>query len=144
MQTSILATLQTWLKRVIQPSLSHLSQHTAGHSGLDDRLCQAQFANSPMVNCWRVHDQTIRLWNAHDGSCLTVLQGHTGGVTLSALVPMDRFWPVPATTPRSDCGVLIAAPLKTLSGHTSWVCCLQPGWSNLASGGEDRTIRLWE
>jgi len=32
-------------------------------------------------------DQTIRLWNAHDGTCLTVLQGHTGGVMSVSFSP---------------------------------------------------------
>lgn len=55
-------------------------------------------------------DQTIRLWNAHDGTCLTVLQGLRVGSLQFALVPMDRFWRVPAKSLRSGCGVLITEP----------------------------------
>jgi len=98
---------------------------------------------APMVKCPLSEDQTIRLWNARNGTCLTVLRVIRVG-SLSALVPMDRFWPVPATTPQSDCGVLLTAP-PSKHCHTRWVWAV--AFSPMVKpspAGEDCTIRLWE
>lgn len=57
-------------------------------------------------------DETIRLWNAHDGTCLTVLQGPRAGSLQSASVPTESFWQVLAKTLRSEYGVLLAEPLS--------------------------------
>ncbi len=92
-------------------------------------------------------DQTIRLWNAHDGTCLTVLQGHTGGVTSVRFSPNGQL----LASASEDASIRLwsvdrGTPLKTLQGHTRWVrtVAFSPDGQTLASGSDDRTIRLWE
>jgi len=79
---------------------------------------------------------TKRFWNAHDGTCLTVLQGHTGGVMSVSFSPNGQILAI-AKTPRSDCGVLIRHHPQNLARTLLGKGCLQPDGQILASGSED-------
>jgi WD40 repeat protein len=92
-------------------------------------------------------DQTIRLWNAHDGTCLTVLQGHRGGVMSVSFSPNGQILAIAS----QDSSIRLwsvdhGTTLKTLQGHSRWVRAVvfSPDGQILASGSEDHTIRLWE
>ena len=92
-------------------------------------------------------DQTIRLWNAHDGTCITTLQGHTGGIMSVSFSPNGQI----LASASEDASIRLwsvahGTILKTLPGHTRcvWAVAFSPDGQTLASGSDDCTIRLWD
>jgi hypothetical protein len=92
-------------------------------------------------------DGAARLWDAHAGTLLANLQGHTGAVWKVAFSPDGAR----LATAGSD-GVArlwdarIGAPLGELRGHRGKVeaVAFSPDGTRLATAGEDQTARLWD
>ena len=102
-------------------------------------------------------DRDLRVWDAGDGRSLVTLRGHTGGVAACALRADDRA----ALSASSDRTARIwdvsrGSLTRLLTGHGEAVttCAFSPrplrsgamkraAWL-AATGGADRTVRVWE
>eukprot|EP00727_Mastigamoeba_balamuthi_P013071 m51a1_g8387 putative fbox domain wd g-beta repeat-containing protein (968) ;mRNA; r:199803-204876 len=91
-------------------------------------------------------DKSIRVWDQNSAQCVAVLKGHTAGVNCVEMVDQHtvasggndrcvRLWDLRAV----DNGALC-----TLSGHVSPVRCIKYGYRRLATGSDDRSVRVWE
>ena len=92
-------------------------------------------------------DQSIKLWNVHNGQCEQTLKGHKHWVCSVAFHPQQRLlasgsydrtvklWDLDT----GDC-------IETWKGHTSGLWCLafSPAGDFLASGSIDQSVRVWE
>jgi len=93
-------------------------------------------------------DQTVKIWNVEDGSCIKTLEGHTelvwdvcvlvGGEEKEDLIVSGssdntlKVWNI-----EGKC-------LKTLKGHSHWIYCVIPfDTKHVLSGSYDYTVKLW-
>ncbi|KST61780.1 hypothetical protein BC008_06970 [Mastigocoleus testarum BC008] len=105
------------------------------------------------------YDRTVRLWNPHTGQCVKTLTGHPNWVLSVAWSPDGN-----TIASGGDDGTIrlwdyrTGQCVKILTGHHNWV--LSIAWSPgstispqdigktkaqiLASGGDDRTVRIWD
>ena len=91
-------------------------------------------------------DNTVKLWNAADASCLQTFTGHDNGVNSCAFSP-DGSQILSAS---SDNTVKLwnaadASCLQTFTGHSDWVrgCAFSPDGSQILSASDDKTVKLW-
>ena len=110
-------------------------------------------------------DQTMRIWNYQSRSCVNIITGHSHYVMCAQFHPdknyivscsLDstvRIWDFSILRKKltetknasSFIGIEIEC-IKILEGHergANWVC-FHPGQNMIASGSDDRKIKLWK
>jgi small GTP-binding protein len=125
-------------------------EHVAGKAiQLDSKAGILAFAFSPDGKraLSGTDDRTLRLWDVETGSCLRLLQRHTGTIWSIAWSPDQRR----ALTSADDntlrlWDVEAGHCLRVLEGHKDIVATV--AWSldrnQALSGSRDRTLRLWD
>ena len=92
-------------------------------------------------------DQTLRVWDVHEGACVTVLEGHTGPVRAVAL-SADGSRAVSASQDQTlrVWDVHEGACVTVLEGHTGPVTAvaLSADGSRAVSASQDQTLRVWD
>jgi WD40 repeat protein len=93
------------------------------------------------------YDKTVRLWDAHTGASISVLEGHQNTVTSVVFSPDGHT----LASGSHDNTVRLwdahtGASLSVLEGHQNWVTSVvfSPDGHTLASGSDDKTVRLWD
>ncbi len=92
-------------------------------------------------------DKTLKFWDSQTGALNRTLTGHRLAVTAIAMIPGA---PPLIASASADATIKLwdlatGALVQTLTGHTAAIraIAVSPNGTWLASGGEDRTIRLW-
>lgn len=90
-------------------------------------------------------DTTVRVWDAMNGQCIALLQGHTALVCQLQLSPSFHL----LVTGGSDGRVITFsletyAPLHRIAAHNSSVTALQFDDDFLVTAGNDGRVRLWD
>jgi len=89
-------------------------------------------------------DETIRIWDPRERSCVKVIRGHSEGVTCV------EVWQQCLVSASWDGTIRVWDPFnnkgeckKILKGHTKGICSLCVWDERLISGSLDKTIRIW-
>lgn len=90
-------------------------------------------------------DKTIKLWDLTSRKCVKTFTGHTDAVRAIALVSSTSF------VSASNDGTLKfwnleggSLSTKTITGHSSFIYTLAVSENYIFSGGEDRTVHVWD
>ena len=92
-------------------------------------------------------DNTLKLWDAHSGTCILTLSGHSRGVNAAAFSPDGQ-----RIISGSDDNTLklwdahSGTCILTLSGHSRGVnaAAFSPDGQRIISGSFDNTLKLWD
>jgi len=91
-------------------------------------------------------DQTVKIWNVEDGSCIKTLEGHDGWVRcVCVVVGGEEDLIVSGSSDNTLKAWNIEGKcLKTLQGHSSIIMCMIPfDTKHVLSGYSDKTVKLW-
>ncbi len=118
------------------------SRRLTGHTG---PVKDVAFSRDGTVIASASADATVRVWSAAAGDTLQILRGHGGFST----VAFSRSAPLLAAAGGDGQIVFFDMLYQTgsasLQGHIGEITSLAfGGWYRLASGGWDKTVRLWE
>jgi WD40 repeat protein len=93
------------------------------------------------------YDNTVRVWDAVSGACVSTLEGHTGYVW-SVCVSPDGSRIISGSDDKTVrvWDAVSGACVSTLEGHSNGVSsvCVSPDGSRIISGSNDNTVRVWD
>ena len=91
-------------------------------------------------------DTTVKLWEVRSGKLLRTLEGQQDTVLAWRLIRRAGRWPAGVMTTRSSSGNAQrqAAPHARRTPDWVWSVAFDPQGGTLASGSDDKTVKLWE
>jgi hypothetical protein len=138
-----------------------------GHQNTDGTLAHVFEGHTDMINCcaWSTEggggkyllsassDQSLRLWDVFNRSCLKILEGHIGTVWCCSLSSKDggSRWALSGSRDKTlrIFDLHLCECVLVLVGHKAsvYACKWSVGGSNgrmIISGSADNTLRIWE
>ena len=90
-------------------------------------------------------DETIKVWNTTEGTCVKTMIGHTSWVCALAVAPDGTLYSGSTDGTIKAWSTNDGVCVKTLEGHTDWVSslALTPD-GTLYSGSHDWSIKVWK
>ncbi|KAL7288788.1 hypothetical protein TKK_0016767 [Trichogramma kaykai] len=139
-------------KAVVQsgpPRTSSLNSPTMLLEGHQGDIFSVEFHPEGQYLASSGFDRQIFLWNVY-GECenLSVLTGHSGAILeMHFSTDGNTLFTASTDTTLGIWDIMAGTRIKKLKGHTSFVnsvCGTRRGVTQLCSGGDDSTIRIWD
>jgi transcription initiation factor TFIID subunit 5 len=118
-----------------------------GHTKRILSVCHEEYLSSGRIIVSSSGDETIRLWDTHLQQCVSKIYSGEGMTWSVKFSPYGYYY---LCTNQSRTATLYCTErsdaLRIFRGHTSDVTCCtwHPNLSYIATGSDDRTVRLWD
>ncbi|MDP4088257.1 MAG: protein kinase [Bacillota bacterium] len=139
------------IRNSLFPRKRAFSGHTAQVNSVcissDGKLALTGSGNEHMINGDNSGDNTLRLWNIDDGSCLRIFEGHSTAVRAVSFLK-NGTWALSCSEDKTLklWDIESGNCLHTFTGHTYAVTCmaLHPDGGLIASGDAGNNLKLWD
>lgn len=113
--------------------------------GHTQHVYSISFNHNGTLSCTGSHDNTMKIWNAHDGKCVFTFTGHSDFVYCVSFSPDGKY----IASASGDTMVKVINVDKqaeefSFKAHSSWfVLSFSPNGKYLATGSYDKSAKLW-